>query len=374
MKKLKRVFVVAISILLSLSVLSSPVMAKNYAQQTVSINYSYPNIYKVSNTKKYYSSSKNFSSNINLKRMTYGFKAGTKKYSFKTKWFLPATDKSSGDVADVQCFSFDKTNKYLFVVVSGRGSKKDKQVRIFKLKASKIRTSAPKSNWIATLKKCIVKRGPYLTVGHGQGLALDHLNNKLYILSDYKKSKQIAEICEINQTTLKIVNRYPFKIKVRNYTISNAQATRGQYVYRTSSFRATGKNFDFDDEGNFYFNVSPTKNMYFFKGIITNNAIQLKMSRVMIKNTMGDDCQGLKVYDGRIYCVYNGRFMSFPISKLGWEWEDWTKVNPTSTLLKASDIKYTVVNTKREFENIEFDKNGKMYILLVRSPEIIKQK
>ena len=67
--------------------------------------------------------------------------------------------------------------------------------------------------------------------------------------------------------------------------------------------------------------------------------------------------------NGRLYVVANDAYLSLPVHK----WDSWN----------AKDIVYTVLNSKRETEDMEFNSasNGDAgipYLLLNRSPELLK--
>ncbi|MDR3225329.1 MAG: hypothetical protein LBT52_03405, partial [Clostridiales Family XIII bacterium] len=68
--------------------------------------------------------------------------------------------------------------------------------------------------------------------------------------------------------------------------------------------------------------------------------------------------------DKRIYLGSDASFLSIPAGKIN--------KNGKSSI-KKSDIKATLLNTKRELESITADSNGNLYLFANRGPELLME-
>jgi len=315
-----------------------------------------------------YSISRNYgkTKGFETKKNVIKTKAGNKKYTFKTQYFLPMSWKSSNGLEYwYNCQSMVIQGKYMYIVSSsGYALNKGFIVRYdmnilkkYKLNSGKGMVELRKlgaalrddKNLTSRQKKILkgVKKGPVFNKGHGQTLAYNPKTKSFWMLQDDNHDSTKIKLMHINMKTLKPSSIIKFSLKYNGKKIT------------------TPRVLTFDREGNFYFtknrDMKSSKSILIFKNKIVNNKVQSKLVAKIV-NRPGTFTQSLSInhVTKRLYIVSDGTFYTIPLKKLN-----------AGTLTKH-DLHYTVLATKREFEGIAFDRQGKIYLLLIRGTEVIK--
>ncbi|MDR1833666.1 MAG: hypothetical protein LBQ92_03300 [Propionibacteriaceae bacterium] len=284
-------------------------------------------------------------------------KAGNAKYTFKTKFFLPITYKKNGDFSLTQSFAMN--SDYLFVYSANR-SKPDTAGWVTRYdidtllkagvdkagtKMKELRLAVTnmglgrKLNSTEKLVKAAMKIGPAIDCGHGQSLSYNPVRGTLFCFKSMESGQ--AKLQEISPTTLKVINTWSF----------------------SSGSVTIVRNLDWDSEGNFYFDkpAAGDKSIRVYSGSIgSGNKIVLRQI-LTLSNRPGTLGQGIGVdrEGGRLYLLTDGAFYSVPLAKV---------LDGTAT---KKDMRYTVLDTKRECEAIKFDESGRIYLLLNSGSEIL---
>lgn len=203
------------------------------------------------------------------------------------------------------------------------------------------------------------KVGPTFYMGHGQSLAYNAngKNQGLYVVGDTVNGKMNNngnnKLIHVNPNTLVPDKEYDFQL----------QQFGGPTNYNLHQLT-------FDNAGNFY-SASKTEYQGFaelmlFKGSFTGNGVTVEQSKQRIYPFVDSgtlQSVSYNVKNGRLYAIANDAYISLPVNK----WNSW----------KTTDIDYTVLNSTRETEDMEFNSSsngdaGVAYLLLNRSPELLK--
>ncbi|MCL2688053.1 MAG: hypothetical protein FWE58_05910 [Methanobrevibacter sp.] len=290
-------------------------------------------------------------------------KAGNKKYTFRTEYFLPMSWKNSnGWEYWYNCQSMLIQGKYMYVVSSSgynlnRGFIVRYDMNIlkkYKLNSGKglveLRKLGAalrdKENLTSRQKNILkgVKKGPIFNIGHGQTLSYNPKTKSLWMLRDVHPSSTKIKLMRISMKTLKPISIIKFSL---NYNGKKMTSPR---------------TLTFDREGNFYFTRNrDTKSILIFKNRIINNKVESTLL-ANISNRPGTITQviGINHVTKRFYIVSDGAFYTLALKKLN------------KGTLTQQDLHYTVLATKRESEGIAFDKQGRTYLLLIRGTEVMK--
>lgn len=294
-------------------------------------------------------------------------KSGNKKYTFKTEYFLPMSGKKIGKKGEYNeywynCQAVAISGKYMYILTSSGynlnkgfivrydmnmlnkfGVNGKNLVELRKIGAS-LRDN---KNLTVTQKKIkkAIKIGPVFNTGHGQSLSFNPKTKSLWMWQDDKYLSTKLKLMKIDMKKLKPSSIYKFTINYKNKKINKV------------------RNLAFDKDGNFYFNQleSRSEGDRIFKGKILNNKLKIQLLAI-VKYRPGWHAQTLAInpVSNRLYMVFDGVFYTIPVAKL------------CKYTLTKYDFQYTILNTKREFEGISFDKYGNSYLLLIRGSEILK--
>ncbi|QBO36593.1 hypothetical protein EQG49_08960 [Periweissella cryptocerci] len=290
------------------------------------------------------------------------------KVSFKTNFFMPVTNKKSGDWGNPQSMAMSKNDKYMYVLYTVKeGSNTGWVIRYnmaglkkYKISSSYVRKafsyhqqgSSNKAQKKAYNKvKPFIKVGKKFTAGHGQSLAMNPKTGQLWEIKDTNmnpKKGAYATIQRIDPSSLK---------------------PTGSVKFRLSPTTNMGHNLTFDKDGNAYFYTYVTSNggtgkkgnVKIYKGNIATNKVSFSLVMQGLKYNAGTHSQSMS-YNAKkneLMFVADGSLQSIPVAKLG--------------SLTAKDVRETVFNkTKREFETVQFDSKGYAYLMTNRGPEILK--
>ena len=288
-------------------------------------------------------------------------KDGNQNYSFNTEYFLPMYWKNNAPWNN--CQSIVINGDYMYVLVSNppnegfivrydlkilnkhKINKSGKNIDNLRKLGVKIANKSKLTKKEKELKKAI-KVGPVFETGHGQSLSYNPKTKTLWMWQDSIPYTNKLKLMEINMDKLDVKSIYKFSAKLNNTNIKGIN------------------NLAFDNEGNFYFdkkNKLPSKADRIFTGKISDNGIDIKLIAI-IKQHPGMFAQSLTInpVSNQMYLVSDGAFYTLPLDKL------------KAGNLNKSDLKYSIFDTKREFEGIGFDNNGTEYLLTLRGSEVLK--
>jgi len=330
----------------------------------------------VTNTNKYQAAKYKVGTSPGMKVKGYESKKNTIKakkkkglnYVFKTELFLPIKVKNKGDY-DIQNQLI--VGKYIYVVyVSKKDDNKGFMVRYDYKKLQKLGVTESKTVYLlrraidrkltgqkmeAIDKKIVkcMKIGPIFTMGHGQTFAYNYKTKELWMAMDLRDkngkliSNDVTTFERINLTKMKPDKAIKFTMKGWSPSASAWQ----------TPFTMT-----FDENGTGYF-VRDFKTYYglFAFTIDSNDVVRVEyVQNIKYGPSKVNHIQSMSYnpYRNTINIITNGGMMSFPSAKVG--------------KLKASDFKYELFKTNREFETIQFDSKGYAYLQVSKGPEILK--
>ncbi|QBP17735.1 hypothetical protein [Acetilactobacillus jinshanensis] len=190
-----------------------------------------------------------------------------------------------------------------------------------------------------------IKVGPVFYGGHGQGFAYNSKTGQLWLLNNITGQRTKTAVSLINPRTLLPELRINFHFG--NTTIGDDLA-----------FDRKGNAYSVTEAGNGSF-ATPGA-LKFFAGLINNRGIHMKLIEQALRYAPSDVIQGLTYNpkNNRLYILGDESVTSVPVKYLGH--------------LKTSDVWNTQFNTTREFEGLSFDRFGNGYLLVSRSPEILR--
>ena len=360
-----------ISILIAISILSTVtgVAAKDIGNFQIdnenSITVENNDAPKFVKTPVHYSISKRYAKTTGFekKRNIVKTKAGNKKYSFKTEYFLPMSWKNSnGYEYWHNCQSMVIHGKYMYIVSSsGYDLNKGFIVRYnlnilkkYKINSNKGLVKLRKlgaalrddKNLTKEQKKIVkgVKKGPIFNIGHGQTLSYNAKTKSLWMLRDDNPDSTKIKLIHINMKKLKPASIIRFSLSSEGRKIT------------------TPRNLAFDRAGNFYFTKgTDKKSIIIFKNkIIDDKVYSTRLATITQRPGTYTQVIGINHVTQRLYIVTDGAFYTVPLVKLN------------AGTLEPNDLHYTVLATKREFEGIAFDSDGKTYLLFIRGTEVLK--
>ncbi|MDR1042967.1 MAG: hypothetical protein LBL54_03590 [Clostridiales Family XIII bacterium] len=282
-------------------------------------------------------------------------KSDNRRVTFKTRYLLP-TKYVSQRWGNPQSMTMDNETGYLYVLYTVRADSSTgwivrydtRRLAEYKISYKQLATATKSGNSALDkkLKRCI-KYGPKFTTGHGQSLSFNPVTGELWEIKDTTmnvKPGSYATLQRINTSTLKPDAAIKFRLK---------------------SSVAMGHNLTFDSEGNAYFFTYSGSGKWkgsvkIYKGWISKDSVNFELIPQGLKHNPGPHSQGMGYdeYRNRIVLVADGCIVSVPVDKLG--------------ELKPGDVWQTNFKTKREFENVTFDKDGYMYLISNRDPELFR--
>jgi hypothetical protein len=345
----------------------------------------YPSYSSVKNSYRAPTFSSEYSTSPNSSNNTIATTSGNKFYEFTTQYYLPTkvnigasgTTTGSQSVASVQCALM--VGNDLYVVSKNSGSTtaiKDLYGRITRYNLPAIKALAGndkaflQKNWksigvtnpttpLEVSLATAVQVGPYFKTGHGQSLAYDYKTNEFWMWMDpstqvkYYTKSTYDVLQRISPATLTPDYQVKFKMRVGNNVVPS------------------GHTLTFDKSGYFYFQAAINNGKYkggvrIFKGqLYSGGKIKVKVAaqRQVITKAPGAHSQSITYnpYDKRLYLACDAGILSVPASKM--------HMSGKSTL-KSSDIKVSILNTKREMEGVTVGSDKKLYIFCNRHPEL----
>ncbi|MGY5340268.1 hypothetical protein [Levilactobacillus spicheri] len=187
-----------------------------------------------------------------------------------------------------------------------------------------------------------VQVGPMFACGHGQSLARNPKNGQLWFVG---ATAIHSNVQRVSPQTLKPVKRINFTLK---------------------STVPMGENLIFDKRGHAYFYTysnggwAPKGCVKLYQGTLTNQSVKFHLIMQGLRHNPGTKSQSLtyNAKRNRLYFVSDSSIASIPVSKLGH--------------LKASDVEATNFNGHREFEGLQFTRNGTGYLLTNRPAQVMK--
>ncbi|NLR31500.1 hypothetical protein [Levilactobacillus tujiorum] len=283
-----------------------------------------------------------------------------KKVTFKSNVFLPVTYNHSADWGNPQAEVLSRDGNALYeLITQSSGSNKGWIVKYnlgqlrhkFGISTHHMdalrRASYDHSVGKMTSKdKQImkyVKVGPKFNTGHGQSLAMNPKNDQLWFIG--KPVAINTNVQRVSTSSLKPITKINFKLK---NTVT------------------MGSNLTFDKHGNAYFFTysnggwAPKGSVKIYKGKIGSKAVKFHLIMQGLRNRPGTKPQSMayNAKRNRLYLVSDSSIASLPVSKLG--------------KLKASQVEASNFSGKREFEGIQFAKNGTSYLLVNKGAELMQ--
>ncbi len=197
--------------------------------------------------------------------------------------------------------------------------------------------------------------GPVITVGHGQSLSLNPNTNRLFLLQDTNMHNDKALVsdkvtaAEISQSNLRPINWV-------HYSLDPKKDLGGHVL-------------TFGADGEAYFATQPSVNkssipnqVKFYYGQLTLNQVSFNLAQRILSPAIGTHLQNISYnpQSNRLNVTADGAMISVPANP--------DKLNK----LQPRDVAQFTFNSKREFEDIQFDQQGYSYLLVNRGVEILK--
>ncbi|MDN6029001.1 MAG: hypothetical protein L0I02_04260 [Lactobacillus sp.] len=196
--------------------------------------------------------------------------------------------------------------------------------------------------------------GPVITVGHGQSLSLNPQTNRLFLLQDTNMHNDKALVsdkvtaAEISWSKLRPINWVHYSL--------DPKVDLGGHV------------LTFGADGEAYFATQPSvssstpNRVKFYYGQLTLNQVSFNLAQRILGRAIGTHLQNISYNprSNRLNATADGAMISVPANP--------DKLNH----LTPADIAQFTFNSKREFEDIQFDQQGYSYLLVNRGVEILK--
>ncbi|TGD19937.1 hypothetical protein [Levilactobacillus suantsaiihabitans] len=283
-----------------------------------------------------------------------------KKVTFKSNVFLPVTYNRSADWGNPQSEVLTKDGKTLYELITTSSQSTEGWIVRYNLGALRSKFGISTShmdalrratydhsvNQMTSTDKAImkyIKIGPKFNTGHGQSLAMNPKNGQLWFIGAPVKIH--SNVQQVSTKTLKPTKKIKFMLK---NTVT------------------MGSNLTFDKKGNAYFFTysnggwAPKGAVKIYKGKINKKSVKFHLVMQGLRYRPGTKPQSIayNVKRNRLYFVSDSSISSVPVSKLGH--------------LKAKQVEATNLNGKREFEGIQFTKNGAGYLMTNKGAELMK--
>lgn len=283
-----------------------------------------------------------------------------KAATFKSNVFLPVTYNKSADWGNPQAEVLSKDGKTLYELITK--SSGSNQGWIVKYNLGQLRSKfGISTSHMDALRRAsydhsvgkmtskdkqimkYVKVGPKFNTGHGQSLAMNPKNGQLWFIG--KPVAVNSNVQRVSTSSLKPITKINFKLK---------------------STVTMGSNLTFDKHGNAYFFTysnggwAPKGAVKIYKGKIGSKSVKFHLVMQGLRNRPGTKPQSMayNAKRNRLYLVSDSSIASLPVSKLG--------------KLKASQVEATNFSGKREFEGIQFTKNGSSFLLVNKGAELMQ--
>lgn len=283
-----------------------------------------------------------------------------KKVTFKSNVFLPVTYNKSADWGNPQSEVLSKDGNTLYELITTTSQSTRGWIVRYNLGALRSKFGIS-TNHMDALRRATydhsvkqmsskdkaimkyVKIGPKFNTGHGQSLAMNPKNGQLWFIG--APVKVHSNVQQVSTRSLKPTKKINFMLK---------------------STVTMGSNLTFDKHGNAYFFTysnggwAPKGAVKIYKGKINSKSVKFHLIMQGLRHNPGTKPQAMSynAKRNRLYFVSDGSISSIPASKLG--------------KLKASQVEATKLNGHREFEGLQFTKNGAGYLMSNRGAELLK--
>jgi hypothetical protein len=319
-----------------------------------------------------------------------------KSYTFKTRYYLPVHAMPKGkeeEWSSVQSAMI--VDNYLYTVIKDK-RRKETYGRIIRYDMEKIDAmgAADNPNFLRDNWKYIgdtdavyepdddkgepnretgeafvrqlndaIKIGPMFKMGHGQSLSYNWKTDEIWMWQDMSMK---AAYYSNHPCVLQRID--PDALRADKYLKFKMRTGSGVVV-------ASGHNLTFDTDGNFYFfavtqtGAYPKGSAKLFKGRLRSGSkfsVKIHIVDQLINKGPGPVGQTIHYSkkDKKLYLGSDASFLSIPAGKIG---------KTGKGKIKKSELKATLLNTKRELESLTTDSNGKLYLFSNRGPELLMQ-
>lgn len=278
------------------------------------------------------------------------------RVTFTTKYLLPYPGYRHQAWGNPQ--SIATTGRYLYVVYCPTAWKNRGRIVRYDLRrltALRATPAAIQHAYRATDKlsqqiRHAIKVGPVFTTGHGQSLAYNWKNRRLYMWCDRERAprvptSQFGYISQISGSRLKPIHQIRFRLKQGKFAVPG------------------GHVLTFDHTGHAYFWSRPTKrHVYLYRGTVTTRHVKFRLTPQVLRTGPGTRVQGMgyNPRTRRLYLVADGSIANLPAAALKGHGH-----------LTARNVKWNRFASRREFEGLTFARNGRAYLLSNHNPEVL---
>lgn len=283
-----------------------------------------------------------------------------KSATFKSNVFLPVTYNHSADWGNPQAEVLSKDGNTLYELITQSSNRNKGWIVKYNLGQLRHKFGISTTHMDALRRASYdhsvgkmtskdkqimkyVKVGPTFNTGHGQSLAMNPKNGQLWFIGKPVAVK--TNVQRVSTSSLKPITKINFKLK---------------------STVTMGSNLTFDKHGNAYFFTysnggwAPKGAVKIYQGKIGSKSVKFHLVMQGLRNRPGTKPQSMayNAKRNRLYFVSDSSISSIPVSKLG--------------KLKASQVEAANFSGKREFEGIQFAKNGASYLLVNKGAELMQ--
>lgn len=181
---------------------------------------------------------------------------------------------------------------------------------------------------------------PQVDIGHGQTLTFNPQNKHLYMvedntLTDLRNRDENNTVLELDPETMNPIRQYNFK------------------MFHGDSANLQLHTLAFDKDGNAYWGRKNGMGYMFFFGRLDEHSVHFQASPSYVKTRGSSPNQGTSANpaNDRLYFVSDDILTSIPTGEI------------RDGSFTPSDIHYSVFNSKKEWESLSFDQNGRGYLL-----------
>lgn len=282
-----------------------------------------------------------------------------RRVTFKTTYLLPSPGAHHQAWGNPQ--SMVHVGRYLYVVycptkLKNRGrivrfdQRRLRRQHVTPRQLQRVYTKAATHSKVERAVRRAIKVGPLFVTGHGQSLAYNPHNHHLYMWCDREKAprvpiNQYGYINRISAQKLRPVHQIRFRLKQGHHAVPG------------------GHVLAFDRAGHAYFWTCPSGHLaYIYQGKITDHHVKFRLTRQILTRGPGTRVQslGYNPHTRRLYLVADDSIVDLPVKKLAGRGH-----------LTSHQVRWTRFSSRREFEGLDFNRQGRAYLLSNHRPEVL---